>query len=444
MKQFTDRQVYVVCIILFAVNYLTYTPGFLTPDSITQYGQALSGQYESWHPVAMALWWSILNLALPGSGLMLAFQLMLLWAAVYRLATTLDGKWWRIGILAFFFLAPFIQNFAGAIIKDMQMAFAWLLAMAILIKAYVKNQRITTWQAIITALLLLYGGWVRHNSPAGLLTLGLVWGWLVFIRQRVVVRIATGIALVGATMMGGSLLNKTTGAQVLHPEQVLYLHDLVSFEVLGNVRVYPEIMYRNPGFDTAYIRGHSHPATSDHLWWNPDGKVLIHATKEVVDEMGVAWKHAIKTYPGIYLHNRYITFLYFLHIRKSPYELQVSFPWVAPNDYCIVQPPRNFLREAFDVSLNAIKSSFIFLPWFWLLLNFVLCALVFRMREKTLRFIFACLMCSTLFYVLPQFFLASTDKDLRYIYWQCIGVCLAVIVFAIERKVRHNPHAVEG
>jgi len=97
----------------------------------------------------------------------------------------------------------------------------------------------------------------------------------------------------------------------------------------------------------------------------------------------------------------------------------------------------------FSVYISAGKDLFYFQPWFWLLLNIAMFAMAPFMRDKALRICFICLLASALLYLLPQFFLASTDKDLRYSYWGCIAMPVAVLLFFLSRRQPGNPHAVE-
>ena len=47
-----------LCIIF--LLYFIFQPGYLSPDSITQFNQATSGKYTGWHPPLMAYFWGLL------------------------------------------------------------------------------------------------------------------------------------------------------------------------------------------------------------------------------------------------------------------------------------------------------------------------------------------------------------------------------------------------
>ena len=104
----------------------------MSPDSLDQFGQALRGEYDDWHPPVMAFIWRLLNKIEEAPELMLAMQLLFLWLSCYLFSISIRSTIWRIFIFILFFTAPFIHNFAGWVLKDIVMAFSWLLALAIL------------------------------------------------------------------------------------------------------------------------------------------------------------------------------------------------------------------------------------------------------------------------------------------------------------------------
>ena len=110
---------------------LAYWPGVMTWDSIRQYGQALSGRFDDWHPPLMNwIWRELLPLA-HGPAPMLVLQL-----GVYAAGWVLFAGWAlrrrrpRLALaLAAASLTPIAVALMGAIIKDSLMA-ALLLAAA--------------------------------------------------------------------------------------------------------------------------------------------------------------------------------------------------------------------------------------------------------------------------------------------------------------------------
>jgi hypothetical protein len=411
-----------------------YLPGFMPPDALSQYGESLSHEYSNWHPPVMAFVWSWLNYIVKGPYLMLAMQLGLLWGSAYYMATAAQGKGWRRGVLFVFFIAPFVHNFSGCVVKDAQMALAWLLACSMLIHAYATNRRVSIAMAIATALLLLYGGWLRHNAITGLLTLCLVWGYVVFAHKRTATGILAGLALCIAIAGSGVGFDKLVVKHRQHPETMIYFHDLAAMQVLSHINAFPQEIYARPGFDTAYISSHFTPATSDNLIWNSDGKTLLERTDEEAALLKAAWLKAIAQHPGAYLHNRWQIFGRFLRVKHSDNVMQTCFRWIPANEYGFEVKEKNFPYSWYASYMEFCKGHFYMRPWFWAVVNLLLFVFIPFIQDKGYRFIYTCLCCSALFYFVVQFAVVMNDIDFRYIYWVCLASMLAVMVGLLGRK----------
>jgi hypothetical protein len=72
-----------VCIALLAIAHIAlFWPGIMTWDAIRQYGQALSGHYDDWHPPAMNWLWRQLHPLAAGPAPMLLLQVALYWGGI--------------------------------------------------------------------------------------------------------------------------------------------------------------------------------------------------------------------------------------------------------------------------------------------------------------------------------------------------------------------------
>ena len=67
-----------VSILVFGIYYAAFYPGGFSADSVTQYGQAVTGQYNNWHPVLHTLLGFTLPLAVTGGwiGSVVLFQVL--------------------------------------------------------------------------------------------------------------------------------------------------------------------------------------------------------------------------------------------------------------------------------------------------------------------------------------------------------------------------------
>ena len=106
--------------ILAGAQLLAFWPGVVTPDSLSQYGQALSGHYEDWHPPIMAFLWRQFGRLAPGQAPFLVMDGLLYWSGAGLLAARLrrDGRpRTALAILAVS-ATPIAFGQLGAIIKD--------------------------------------------------------------------------------------------------------------------------------------------------------------------------------------------------------------------------------------------------------------------------------------------------------------------------------------
>ncbi len=203
MLPFTDlhKQAAWVSTAGFALNLVAYYPGFLNPDSLDQYRQSLSGVYSDWHPPVMAALWHGFNAIHQGSASMLILQLGLLWGSCYLLYPLADRRAWRLLVVGVM-LAPFVQNFAGVIVKDSQVALSLLLALAIMLTAATRQKKLTVAQVAGVALLLTYGCWIRLNALPAVLPPCFLWSWLMFRERALGLMLAFPLAFAAAVVLG--------------------------------------------------------------------------------------------------------------------------------------------------------------------------------------------------------------------------------------------------
>jgi hypothetical protein len=109
-----------LAVTLAAVELLIFWPGVVTPDSLSQYGQALSGRYEDWHPPVMAFLWRQLGWLAPGQAPFLVMDALLYWGGAGLLADALRRHGRPRSALAILAVAamPIPLGQMGAILKD--------------------------------------------------------------------------------------------------------------------------------------------------------------------------------------------------------------------------------------------------------------------------------------------------------------------------------------
>lgn len=162
-----DLRPFMVAALSFGAALALFWPGFAEYDSVLQYGQALAGSYDDWHPPVMARLWALLiGVVGPGAGPMLILQLggyvfglTLIAAASMRagrpraaLAVAAIG-WWP----------PFL-GWQGVILKDAQGVAALLAAVGIVAWYRLAGRAVPGWARLIVAVILLYALLVRANA----------------------------------------------------------------------------------------------------------------------------------------------------------------------------------------------------------------------------------------------------------------------------------------
>lgn len=425
----------IVCIIGFILNFIAYYPGFLSPDSFDQYSQAVSGQYNDWHSPVMAVIWRAFLRIYPGTLLILIFQLSLLWTGVYLLLNSVKSKLWYILVLLFS-LAPFVQNFAAYIVKDTQMAFSWLLAVAIIFRAGSQNKKLSKIEALICFLLIAYGSWVRINALPGSIALCYLLSWIIFKNRSKYIRLVSAIfcwVIIGAGHWYFDY--NVVKAEKTWPQTKLYLHDITGIYAKTGVSLYPSFLFSSPNFDTAVLRKGYHPASFDHLWVGKnDSEIYFFEDDSTVRTLQEAWKKGILTYPMVYFKNRTDGFLYYLRIKDRGNVFHNLFAEIypVPNALGISFHP-NIFSQIFLKPIEVQRGMPHMKPWFWLFLNLLLFAFIGKFSNLVCKVTYKALISSSILYLLPAYFIFPCDTDFRYFYWNCIACSLALCMLLIDR-----------
>lgn len=440
MKQISKSAIAIaiISVIGFIINLSAYLPGFMSPDSFEQYRQSYTHHYNDWHPPVMAFVWSILNNIYQGPEVMLVLQLALLWVAYYFFAIAINNKFWQIVVLCLFAVSPFLQNFAGYIIKDTQMAFSWLLVIALLFNAIVKQQRLSFGIVFLALLLLIYGALLRPNALPGYIPILILLVWVAYPKHKIIVRCFILITLLLITVVLQRSLPQILDAEKQYAENKLYLHDLTGIYKVTGKNVFPEVLFQTNKLDTSYLKEKYHPATFDDIWWNADNKILLPDTNQIVaNDIKYAWVSAIKQYPDVYFNNRWQGFLYYLRIKKRSdfYCNYYMYIYPDPNEYGYTPRNSNFFYHIYQEMMIAQKDMFYMKAWFWMLMNFLMVLLIPLFKDKSLKLYYSCIILSGVLYKLPDIFVFQVDTDYRYFYWNTIVCCVGILLLSIRGKL---------
>lgn len=246
-----------------AVQLAAYWPGIMYWDAVRQYGQAVSGDFDDWHPPAMEWVWRRLIAIQPGPAPMLLLQTGLYWLGFGLLA----GRAWnadrrRLAVLVLLpALLPFALATLGSVLKDSLMAGALLAAAGL--TAWAGRER--HWALRVAAIvLLLFAATLRFNAL--LAALPLLVAVLPADWRRSPARLA-GCIIVAALALAAAmpLANRATGARPSGVALSLVIFDLGGITEQSGVDVFPPLPVANP----VAVNHHCYdPVRWDsYAWW---------------------------------------------------------------------------------------------------------------------------------------------------------------------------------
>nr|WP_315382547.1 hypothetical protein [uncultured Sphingomonas sp.] len=297
----------IVAVLLAGVTLAFFWPGVASYDSVVQYQQVLHGQYDDWHPPAMARLWAVFHGAgWRGQAPMFALQLLLYWSGLAFFASALARRGQSIAALLVLLLGiwPPILGWQVAVLKDGQMAGAILAAVGLASWWRLDDRRLPLWAALLVLILLGYATLVRFNAAFATVPLafGLLGGWR-WERPRfqlVLVVAATAAVIAVLTPINQRLLHAAPSGV----ERSLPLFDLAGIAHHAGPQAVPQVPARL--WHRAEARGCLTP-----ILWDPIGDEK--ACGYIVDTLQraapgttlrSAWIEAIATHPLAYAEHR--------------------------------------------------------------------------------------------------------------------------------------------
>ncbi|WP_294240219.1 hypothetical protein [uncultured Sphingomonas sp.] len=219
-------RIVIAALVLFGLSLAVFAPGYVEYDSVGQYEQALTGQYDDWHPPIMARLWSLF--VHHGAGPMLALQLAAWWLGLGALAAGIVDRRPRgaLLVLAVGLVPPWL-GWQVAILKDAQMTGAALAAVGIIGWWRLRDRRVPPGGWVAAGVLLAYAALVRANAIFAIAPLVAL-----LVAERWRGRIAITIALTLATLALAPLVNhRLLGAASSGVARTQALYDLAGIAV---------------------------------------------------------------------------------------------------------------------------------------------------------------------------------------------------------------------
>jgi hypothetical protein len=410
-----------VLLFMAVLQAAAYWPGLMTWDAIRQYGQALSGDFDDWHPPAMGWLWRQLARVQAGPSPMLLLQLALYWVG-FGLFVAWAERSRRRSLAIMLVLAalfPISLALMGAVLKDCLMAGALLSASGLLI--WVRPDRDTGLRAAAMALLIA-AATLRFNAAFACLPIFMALLPRRFLRTPA--RFGTSAVVVAIVLfLAMPVANRLIGAKPSGVALSLMIFDLGGITEQSGVDVFPALPVKNP---VAVNHACYSPVKWDtySYWVDPLCPIGFDPIRENMESTHqsatLIWLRAIVSHPIAYaehrLHHFNINTRFLVHDEIERPVQVVS----VPNEWGYEIKPSATLTM-FDTAARATAVSPLGWPITWLAI--ALCVLVLAPGRASAR-ITVPLALSSLLYGLGYLFV-SVAAEIRYHLWTMIAAMIA-------------------
>lgn len=403
---------------------LAYWPGLVTWDSVRQYDQAISGNFDDWHPPIMEWVWRQFITLYPGPAPMLLFQLSLYGAGFALLIGWALGEKRKALAIALggCALMPISIELMGEIIKDSLMTGVLLCATGLLALRDRRYGLGIGWAGII---LLLFAAMLRFNAFLAALPLCVVHLPRSF--HHTPKRLAVAIALsIVALMLAMPLANRLIGAERSGVELSLVIFDLGGITEHSGINAFPQIGVDDPV--AVNHRCYSPVKWDSYSWWVdqpcPIDFEKVHAALQSPAQGPYGfWLTQILAHPLAYIEHRLqhwnINARFLVHDEiERPAQIES-----APNPWNFRVSPSGALALV-DYLVLASAHTPLGWPSFWMALSLGLVWLGQRLPTGQL---IVPLALSALLYG-AGYAVFSVASELRYYLWTMVAALIATVI----------------
>jgi hypothetical protein len=410
---------------LCALQIYVFHWGVITPDTVVQYGQALTGVYDDWHPPVTAWLWRQLLIFHRGSAPFLILDSLLYWGGFAAIAELLRRRRsskaaWLVILLA---ALPIGFGQIGAILKDSLMAALLVVAAALILWREQTVGRVRLWLAITALPFIVIASATRFNAAfaaAPLLLLLVPRPWL-----RSSLR-------VGLVLGGVALLLAATGWLIngvaLRPHRSSPIFSLVNFDLAGIVahgggNAYPSLSAADAARFTAHCyEPRQYGARDNAGCTRPEDSLAEHANRRHVGAIGI-WLGAVVHAPLPYIAHRlgHLNWNWRFLVTEIPND--AVFVMSQPNDLGL-HFTKTHLASAFGIAGKVMAWSPLGRPASWLCIAIGL--LIVAPTLPSRHYINA-IAASALLYGCA-YAAVSVAPDLRYNFWTMLAVMIGLAV----------------
>lgn len=298
----------ILCLLVIMGIGFLFWPGYMSPDSITQLNQGLTGNYSDHHPPMMSFFWRLFSYIHTGPELYLIFHLCLLFFSVYTVQTIVKQQWLKYAI-ALIPLVPAIAAYSGALWKDVGFAYAFLLAGTLLAKSNITGQKLTYPKITLIFLLLIYGVGIKYQAQFVLPVMGLWFGLTLTQSKFNIKGILTGIAITTFVLAFVFVFNKTLVPveKEQNSWQMVKLYDLAGISLRTQKNLLPDFITSDVHFSMEKVKAIYSPERVDELIynWYESGPLVLTNNEKNLNTLWSTWANAVIHHPMAYLSHRF-------------------------------------------------------------------------------------------------------------------------------------------
>lgn len=412
--------------ILFVLNLWLVWPGQMTPDSYTQYQEALTNTYSTAHPPLMSFVWYLCTLIYAGSGPILLFHLVLLYGACSVFLQAFKNSQLKFYYLLYPLL-PAILFYSAMIWKDVGLAFSYLAFSSGLTYFIIQQKTPKFYQYLILIVLLFYGTAIKFQAiyTAPGLVLGLCFMYNNFkLNYKTWCLTIVGYLILYSTVFATNYLLETP-TKNQYWWQYVKIYDLAGISIVLDQPIFPAYILQAKNFDFALIKQKFNYERVDDLVFFPESPIISTTKSNELQELLTSWRIAVYQHPLIYLQHRWHNWAKIVFAKPLEKLDTLDFsqfralPWLANlNQAQIIFIALKYLRYLL---------SFIFI---FIFIIFSLIYSCFKLKNNYGLLLFIFSLTSLLFVlVLFPFTMASA---LRYVY---MPICLTYATIPLVYRV---------
>jgi hypothetical protein len=404
-----------------AVAFYAFMPGLMSPDSLSQYGQGLSGQYSNAHPPLMSFVLGLCARTLASPWPLLLLDLFMLAGGMAMLASAArPGRFgWALLVLVAYLVLPTTWSLGVVLWKDSTLAGVLLLSVAALAQ---RNFAVGVVLMIVAMLL-------RHNSIIAVAPM------LFFVSGHFAKLASSKWKRVGATLVAMVLMSTVPPAveRIARAEDTCMLCMPAVLDLSAIYVESPEELQRSVFVNDVGVEDLKRTYTPSTMIFILHGQEpgVRHIAPGFVEthrrEILREWAQVIPRHPLTYLKSRLLFFKYLLGIGTAEtfYAFHIG---VDSNAWGLkLEHPESGAYLWLRAQQDAARHSLPFRGWFWFGLSTALCVWLFIRRRESLAFATAFsgfLFTSTLLLLAPS-------ADFRYLFWTIVS-CFATILLLLR------------